>query len=133
MKNRRESIQHPLSSGIPCASHSCMQCCLETSMPLSSSDITRIVKLGYEPSDFVTTLTDGAHQLRNVAGRCVFLSEVGCTIYPNRPEGCRLYPLIWDEEHGQAVRDYLCPHADEFEVKKPDITNLKKLIWRLKT
>ncbi len=133
MKSRRESTQHPLSSGIPCVSHSCMQCCHETSMPLSSADITRIVKLGYELSDFVTRPADGNYQLRNIAGRCVFLSEVGCTIYPDRPEGCQLYPLIWDEDHGQAVRDYLCPHADEFEVTKADITNLKKLIGRLKT
>jgi Fe-S-cluster containining protein len=133
MKSRRESAKHPLNSGIPCTSHSCMQCCLETSMPLSSSDITRIVKLGYERSDFVTMLTDGAYQLRNRSGRCVFLSEVGCTIYPNRPEGCQLYPLIWDEDRGQAVRDYLCPHAGEFDVRKPDRANLKKLIKRLKT
>jgi Fe-S-cluster containining protein len=133
MKSRRESTKHPLSSGIPCTSHSCMQCCLETNMPLSSSDITRIVKLGYELSDFVTTPADGAYQLRNISGRCVFLSEVGCTIYPNRPEGCQLYPLIWDEDFGQAVRDHLCPHAGEFEVKKTDRANLKKLIKRLKT
>jgi Fe-S-cluster containining protein len=134
MKRRRESAKkHPLSSGIPCTSHSCMQCCLETSMPLSSSDITRIVNLGYELCDFVTTLAGGAYQLRNIAGRCVFLSEVGCTIYPDRPEGCQLYPLIWDEDFGQAVRDHLCPHAGEFDVRKPDRTNLKKLIGRLKT
>ena len=101
-------------------------------MPLSVADITRIVKLGYEFSDFVTTSAHGAKQLKNVAGRCVFLSEVGCTIYPDRPEGCRLYPLTWDEDRGQAVRDYFCPHAGEFDVKNPDTTNLKKLIGRLK-
>ncbi|MBN1455615.1 MAG: YkgJ family cysteine cluster protein [Methanomicrobia archaeon] len=124
-----------MSSGIPCVSHSysCIQCCLDTNMPLSSSDITRIVKLGYEFGNFVKTLADGAYQLRNSSGRCVFLSEVGCTIYPDRPAGCQLYPLIWDKDCGHAVRDHLCPHADEFAVTKTDITNLKQLIRRLKT
>ncbi|MGC9443447.1 MAG: YkgJ family cysteine cluster protein [Candidatus Methanospirareceae archaeon] len=133
MKNRHESAKHPLSSGIPCTSHSCIQCCLETSMPLSSTDITRIVKLGYKLSDFVTTLADGTQQLRNVSGQCVFLSEAGCAVYPHRPAGCQLYPLIWDEDCGHAVRDPLCPHAGEFEVTKADVRNLKRLIERLKS
>jgi len=102
-------------------------------MPLSASDIARIVKLGYELSDFAMTLADGAYQLRNIAGRCIFLSERGCTIYPDRPAGCQIYPLIWDEAHGQAVRDHLCPHRAEFDVTKQDIANLKKLIRRLRT
>ena len=132
MKSRRESVKHPLSSGIPCTSHSCMQCCLETSMPLSLSDIARIVKLGYKLTDFVTTMTDGTQQLRNVSGHCVFLSEVGCTIYPQRPEGCRVYPLIWDADCSRAVRDHLCPYGGEFEVQKRNIRTLKKLLERLK-
>ena len=131
MKSRRESAKHPLSSGIPCVSHSCMQCCCETSMPLSASDVTRIVKLGYKLDDFVTTLADGTQQLRNISGRCVFLSEVGCTIYPQRPEGCQVYPLIWDADYGQAVRDHLCPYGGEFEVRKEDIRTLKKLLGRI--
>ena len=133
MKNRNKSSKHSLSSGTPCVSHGCMQCCFETSMPLSSSDIARIMKLGYEFSDFVTTLADGTQQLRNVSGRCVFLAEAGCMIYPNRPEGCQLYPLIWDADCNRAVRDYLCPYAGEFDVKQADILRLKKLIRRLKT
>jgi Fe-S-cluster containining protein len=99
-------------------------------MPLSSFDIQRIVKRGYDLSDF-TIKTDGGRLLKNIAGRCAFLSEDGCMIYPYRPEGCRIYPLIWDEDRGQAVRDYLCPYASEFEVKKEDITQLKNLLRRL--
>jgi Fe-S-cluster containining protein len=128
MKSR--SHKHPLSSGIPCVNHRCLRCCIETSMPLSSFDIQRIVKRGYDLSDF-TIKTDGGRLLKNIAGRCAFLSEDGCTIYPYRPEGCRIYPLIWDEDRGQAVRDYLCPYASEFEVKKEDITQLKNLLRRL--
>ncbi len=125
------SRKHPLSSGIPCVSHNCVRCCRETRMPLSASDIRRIVKLGYKQRDFVTRAADGTYQLRNVAGRCVFLSETGCRIYPNRPDGCRVYPLIWDEDCGRAVRDHLCPYADEFVVKKADIVRLKRLLGRL--
>jgi Fe-S-cluster containining protein len=127
----RSSHKHPLRSGIPCVNHRCVRCCIETSMPLSVFDIQKIVKRGgYDLSNF-TIEADGGRQLKNIAGRCAFLSEDGCTIYPYRPEGCQLYPLIWDEDRGQAVRDYLCPYASEFDVKKADITKLKNLLGRL--
>jgi Fe-S-cluster containining protein len=89
------------------------------------------VKLGYTLSDFITVKSDGERQLKNISGRCVFLSEDGCTIYPYRPEGCQLYPLIYDADLRQAVRDHLCPYAGEFGVEKGDIKKLKNLLGRL--
>jgi Fe-S-cluster containining protein len=104
---------------------------METSMPLSVFDVTEIVKRGgYDLSDF-TIEAEGGRQLKNIAGRCAFLSEDGCTIYPYRPEGCRIYPLIYDEERRTAVMDHLCPYASEFDVTKRDITKLKNLLGRL--
>lgn len=128
MKSR--SSKHPLRSGIPCVNHRCVRCCIETRMSLSVFDVTKILKRGYDHSDF-TIQSDGGRQLKNISGRCVFLSEDGCMIYPYRPEGCQLYPLIYDEELRKAVIDILCPHACEFEVKKEDITKLKNLLGRL--
>ena len=131
MKSRSSHTKHPLGSGIPCVNHRCVRCCIETSMPLSALDIAEIVKRGgYDPSDF-TIEADGVRQLKNIAGRCVFLSEDGCTIYPYRPEGCRIYPLIYDEARRKAVMDPLCPYAAEFDVTKRDITKLKNLLGRL--
>lgn len=129
MKSR--SHKHPLRSGIPCVNHRCVRCCIETSMSLSVFDLTKILKRGYDLSDF-TIKADGGRHLKNIAGRCAFLSEAGCTIYPYRPEGCQLYPLIYDEELRKAVMDHLCPYASEFDVKKEDITKLKNLLGRLR-
>jgi hypothetical protein len=99
-------------------------------MPLSSVDITKILKLGYKLDDFTRQLS-GGWCLKNVSGRCVFLAEGGCRIYPDRPEGCRLYPLIYDEGLQQAVIDHLCPHGCEFKVGKEEIKKLKALLERL--
>lgn len=89
------------------------------------------MRLGYDVADFAVTGDDG-RCLRNVSGRCVFLADDGCTIYPNRPEGCRLYPLIYDETRGHARLDDLCPYRSEFRVTKGDLTTLKDLLVRLK-
>ena len=127
----RSYTKHPLRSGIPCVNHRCVQCCIETRMPLSVFDVTKIVKRGYDLSDFTIKAGEG-RQLKNITGRCVFLSEDGCTIYPYRPEGCQLYPLIYDEERRKAVMDHLCPYASEFDVTNVDIAKLKHLLRRLR-
>jgi hypothetical protein len=101
-------------------------------MPLSHRDIKRISKVGYQPEDFVIK-TDSGLRLKNHLGRCVFLSEDGCKIYPHRPEGCRLYPLVYDEDLGRAILDYFCPYNYEFEVRKEDIKRLKALLEKLKS
>jgi Fe-S-cluster containining protein len=119
-----------LRSGGPCVKHKCVQCCIETRMPLSPSDIKRIMKLGYRLTDFTLKSGDG-WRLKNISGRCVFLSEGGCTIYPYRPEGCQLYPLIYDEELRHAVIDHLCPSGCEFTVRNEDLKKLKNLLRRL--
>jgi hypothetical protein len=100
-------------------------------MPLSTLDITRIMKLGYRRNDFTIRLNGGGWRLKNVSGRCVFLAEGGCRIYPNRPEGCQLYPLIYDEGLQHAVIDHLCPYGCEFKVGNEEIKKLKTLIERL--
>jgi hypothetical protein len=51
--NNNETEKHLLSSGIPCMIHTCVKCCIETSMPLSRIDIERISQQGYRFKDFV--------------------------------------------------------------------------------
>jgi len=127
----KRSDRHPVRSDIPCVKHNCVQCCLETRMPLSPLDITRIMKLGYRLNEFTKPLDGKGWRLKNVSGRCVFLSEGGCMIYPYRPEGCQLYPLIYAESLRQAVIDHLCPYGCEFKVRKEEIKKLKTLLERL--
>jgi Fe-S-cluster containining protein len=87
----------------------CGKCCLGTEMELLPEDIERIVALGYKLRDFA--IFDGEiWRLRNVDGHCVFLnpSTMECTIYENRPIGCRLYPLVYDDIEGPYI-DKECP------------------------
>jgi len=122
--------KHPLNSGIPCIKHRCNLCCIDTRMPLSRSDIKRILKAGYNLKDFAVKTAEG-WRLKNHFGKCVFLSEKGCEIYPYRPEGCRLYPLVYDETSGIMRLDEICPYRDEFKVTGEDARRLSNLLMEL--
>jgi Fe-S-cluster containining protein len=121
---------HLLRSGIPCMIHGCVKCCIETRMPLSRSDIERISGQGYRFKDFVLK-RKRERFLRNSTGRCVFLGDDGCKIYAFRPEGCRLYPLVYDEKNGKAVVHDLCPYWLEFKVSGEDREKLHAFFKKL--
>lgn len=97
-------------------------------MPLSKEDIERITNLGY--SEFYVE-AEGERRLRNKEGLCWFLSNGKCRIYENRPEGCRLYPLILYEEENTVGLDSDCPHHDGFDLSEDAITKLLELVERL--
>ncbi|MCW3987530.1 MAG: YkgJ family cysteine cluster protein [Candidatus Bathyarchaeota archaeon] len=125
-----EEVRHSLAKGIPCVRHKCAECCLETRMPLSNHDLKRVLKLGYKLECFAAK-TDEGWRLKNDSGRCVFLIEERCGIYPHRPEGCRLYPLVYNETLKKAVIDPLCPYGYLFKVQKNDVIRLKALFEKL--
>jgi dCTP deaminase len=96
----------------PCIERGCHQCCLETEMPLTRDDVTRLRDRGHDPVEFMV-VEDGLVFLANREGRCYFLGADGrCTEYASRPRGCRLYPLILDEDLSNFVMDHLCPHGE---------------------
>jgi Fe-S-cluster containining protein len=85
-------------------------------MLLLEDDVQRIVGLGFEEGSFAVE-SDGFEMLRNSSiGRCVFHDGKQCTIYSNRPAGCKLYPIIFDEDLNHPVMDGLCPYRDEFDL-----------------
>ena len=122
-KNNNETKKHLLSSGIPCTVHNCVKCCIETRMPLSRIDIERISRQGYRFKDFVVK-RKRERRLKNRNGVCVFLGDNGCKIYSFRPEGCRLYPLVYNEKCGKFVIHGLCPYGHEFKVSREDVEAL---------
>lgn len=126
-KNKNESTKHLLSSGTPCSIHSCVKCCIDTRMPLTRFDIERISRQGYRIKDFVVK-RKRERQLKNRNGRCVFLGDEGCIIYSFRPEGCRLYPLVYNENNRKDFIHDFCPYGQEFKVSKDDIEKLSVLI-----
>jgi len=96
-----------------CRDHRCVSCCYGTEKLLLKDDARRIMSLGFK-EDFFAVELRGFKSLRNSNGRCVFHDGEQCTIYSNRPLGCRLYPVIFDEDLNHPVMDRLCPFKAEF-------------------
>jgi len=113
-----------------CLHYRCVKCCLNTEMPLSTSDILRIRRLGFS-DDFFIAKRNGERRLKNSMGRCVFHNGQLCTIYIGRPEGCRIYPVIFDVHRGKAVLDGDCPHRGKFQVTPSISREVIKLVRKL--
>jgi len=88
----------------------CGICCEKTEMMLSSADVERLERVGYDRQEFARYDRHGFVRLRNRHGFCVFydFEKCRCRIYEHRPSGCRIYPVIYGEREGLVV-DYLCP------------------------
>jgi len=78
-------------------------------MLLSKKDIERLEKNGFSQNQFVNYDKKGYAQLKNRDGYCIFydLKNRRCSVYVNRPAGCRVYPVILDEETG-IILDSIC-------------------------
>jgi hypothetical protein len=80
-------------------------------MLLSNEDIERLESKGFRKGLFARFDKQGYAKLRNRDGHCVFydVEKRRCKVYADRPFGCRLYPVIYDETKGIVV-DSIC-HA----------------------
>jgi hypothetical protein len=78
-------------------------------MLLAEKDIKRLVNRGFSKSFFVKFSKQGYAQLKNREGYCVFydVKKRRCSVYVDRPSGCRVYPVILDEEKG-IILDEIC-------------------------
>jgi Fe-S-cluster containining protein len=95
-------------------------------MTLTEDDRIRLEAAG--SADFFSRNDDDDLELRNLGGRCVFLSRGRCRVYDMRPEGCRLYPLVLDLADDQVVRDPFCPHRHEFSCDAKDERRLRESV-----
>jgi Fe-S-cluster containining protein len=79
-------------------------------MLLSEKDIKRLEMKGYDRDFFVRFNSEGYATLRNYNGFCVFYDAKNrrCRVRAHRPLGCRIYPVIYDEDKGIVV-DAICP------------------------
>jgi len=100
----------------------CGVCCTETEMLLSEKDIARLEKKGFSKTRFVKYGSQGYAQLRNRHGYCVFYDpeKRQCNVYADRPSGCRVYPVILDEEKG-VVLDDICNSRDTVTEKEKSL------------
>src|SRR3972149_11348615 len=87
----------------------CGECCLETEMLLSTEDLAKLEKKGYKKEFFARVDKAAYTVLRNSHGCCVFFDVENrrCKVYSERPSGCRVYPVIYDEDKG-LVADNVC-------------------------
>jgi Fe-S-cluster containining protein len=88
-------------------------------MLLSEKDIIRLVKQGFSRNYFVKYDEQGYAQLKNRDGCCVFynIEKRECSVYADRPSGCRVYPVIFDEEKG-VILDDICQSRDTITEKE---------------
>lgn len=95
------------SSHMDCSN--CGVCCTETEMLLSKKDIKRLEKKGFSQKQFVNFDKQGYAVLKNREGYCVFYDRKNrlCSVYAIRPAGCRVYPVIVDEDIG-IILDEIC-------------------------
>jgi len=99
-------------------------------MLLSDNDILKIEDTGYNRKYF-TKSKKGWLKLKNKDGKCVFHNGKICVIYDNRPEGCKLYPLIFNKENKSAIIDEECPYQDEFRFNKKNVNQLYRLVTQI--
>lgn len=110
-----------------CLETQCSRCCLNTNMVLTSRDVERIEKLGYDKRCFIIE-QNGWLQLKNQKGRCVFHNGNVCTIYEHRPEGCRLYPVVYSKDDRCAMLDRDCPKSSCFFLSETTTQQLFDLV-----
>lgn len=121
----------------PCLAHGCAVCCYDTQMPLSEDDIARLEELGHDRASFIAWSVEGTAQLQTVdategmPGRpCFFLKANQCSVYADRPQGCRIYPLVLNE-HGRLARDEDCPHRAEFALDPAAKRRIQRVVSNL--
>lgn len=77
-------------------------------------EVARIARhLGLSTTETLARFTTDGSALAFPDGVCVFLGEQGCTVHPERPPVCRLYPLgrvVQPDDSETIVR--LRPHPD---------------------
>jgi len=100
----------------------CGVCCTETEMLLSKKDINRLVQKGFSETYFVKYDEQGYAQLKNREGYCVFYDRKNhqCSVYVDKPTGCRIYPVILDEEKG-IILDDICHFRNTITEKEKNL------------
>jgi uncharacterized protein len=114
----------------------CGECCKETEMLLSNEDIERLERKGYSRDFFVRFDKDGYAILRNQNGNCIFFDpeKRTCREHENRPSGCRIYPVMHDEDKGIVI-DSICPaqHTISEKQKAKKGKKVLKLLEKIDT
>jgi len=128
-RNRQPSIMDSSESPSPnprdepfgYVCHRCLKCCHHKRIQVNPYEIARLARnRGLTTSEFRDTWTEdgvGNYLSQTENGACVFLGSEGCTVHPDRPLVCRLYPLGRHMTEGVEWFSHVEPHpqsAGEF-------------------
>lgn len=104
----------------------CGICCTETEMLLCKKDVKRLEERGFCQNQFVNFDKNGYALLKNRGGYCIFydLKNRKCSVYEDRPSGCRVYPVILDEETG-IILDDICQSRNTITLEEKRIKGKK--------
>ncbi len=109
----------------------CGVCCLNTEMLLFKVDINLILNIfsnELNKEEFLNETGENSFQLKNINGHCYFFNEFSktCKIYEVRPQGCRFYPMIYDNDKKKCVNDVECPRTHLFYQNQHQFKNYCK-------
>jgi len=95
--------------------NACNRCCHHKAIRVGPYESLRLSRrLGITTTEFLSRFTEAGGtvlQTRDEDRGCVFLGARGCTVHPDRPLACRLYPLArWTSPEGDESFGHLEPH-----------------------
>ena len=94
--------------------HACKRCCRNKAILVNPYEVLRLARrLGLSTTESISSQTEaGGTVLRSAEdGNCVFLNDRGCSVHPDRPLACRIYPLArWVSAEGEESFGGLAPH-----------------------
>ena len=77
--------------------HQCRRCCRGKAVQVNPYDAARLARHENQTtSEFISAWTEdgaGVFLAQTASGDCVFLTDEGCRVHPDRPLACRIYPL----------------------------------------
>ena len=96
------------------ACHGCNNCCVNKAIRVGPYEILRLARfLGLSTTEFLAEHTEAGGTVLRIRdnGECGFLGERGCTVHPDRPLACRIYPLArWVAPDGAESFGHLAAH-----------------------
>ncbi|MDE2183838.1 MAG: YkgJ family cysteine cluster protein [Alphaproteobacteria bacterium] len=89
--------QDPRQEAFGYVCHACSRCCQHKVIQVNPYEVARLARrTGQTVAQFRANCTEnGAGNIlrRDETDTCIFLGAKGCTVHPDRPLVCRLYPL----------------------------------------
>jgi uncharacterized protein len=96
--------------------NACSRCCHNKAIRVGPYEILRLARrLGMTTTEFIARHTEAGGTMLRMREEnnhaCIFLDDKGCSVHPDRPLACRLYPLSrWVDADGRESFGHLTPH-----------------------